>query len=172
MSFSSWFSLHESVGYFSDGVYALLALDNFSAFELGRADGLCDAHVAAYVSDQTRYMVEKVLTNFFPPPVENSNVLAVTAPTKDGQGVDALSQGGESSRLSSRTKTHLKPSGGVGCFDVDQFSSSTSLRLPRVNTSIAARISPIAASKQIPPNVIALIDITGVSSFSRIVGAA
>lgn len=92
-----------------------------------------------------------------PPPVENDVVLTVTAPAASGQvaGIPEY-QVSESSLIS----THLKPAGASGAADRFQSCVAGSPGVLGPSTSIAARISPIAATTQIPQNVIALTDIT------------
>lgn len=102
-----------------------------------------------------------------PPPVENSEPRSVTVPGEDGQGVGILGdQGLESLMSSTLTKTHLNPSGVSGFVDLAQLSESIFSLLSPPKTSMPARISPIAATRQIPQNVTALIVITGSPSVS------
>lgn len=67
----------------------------------------------------------------------------------------------ESDESSSRTSTHLNPLGAVGRDDSAQFLAAVFSSCGVVKTSKAARISPMAATRQMPQNVIALMVISG-----------
>jgi len=88
-----------------------------------------------------------------PPPDENGIVSGLTTPAVPGQGVGSLMS-------SSRTSTHLKPAGVSGCLDRAQPLCLSSSTLSAVSMSHADRMSPIAATRQIPQKVTALTVIT------------
>lgn len=76
----------------SPGTVAVMSLANLEHLEARQIPGDHDAHVHAAQVDRTSRLVQRVLTNFCPPPVENDVVPTGTAPAASGQVVGTLTE--------------------------------------------------------------------------------